>query len=1292
MADVGVLLPVRIETRFKDGDLWVRVIPDEPWFLRDDPRISAAELLALRRYTAAPRDPAADGIPAAWRDLAAQVGPARAVHLHRQFVTEAADGILLIREPEASEIRTEPSVPRISGFPTDLIVWLSDGNTFTEVLHLTVERTRLLADFADPNVPGDRRWWEDWDEAVIVGVAGIVPAAQLPARIDALYVTGLGDGDPAEHFADLAAEGRLGLLEPGTPTNSVDGAPAAPLAGDAATWWHILHSPPGDADTDVSHALTGDPSRLSNMPGGERPQRAPTSALTSVLWPALWGFAASHVFDLADLHTPARWAAAALFPEGAYPTLRIGPQPYGLLPTTSWTAWEAADGDPPFEPALIRALVVLRNRHARSARARGTAAGKNTEGLLDLIADTPTSSQFRYRPAWPLELWWLAMTGSGVPERWRTLHQAWSNRYPLPNQLGLAPSRRYGARGSSRRIGVPLVVPRGVAPDILPDLFDKLADAAVTTPSVFANTARVEADVLNLNGSSLLIRLAIRSLQLLIAEVQRAADQLTTFDPEPFARNDRQPGRLEQLIAANPTVDPTAPKAATQHLIDVAAALRSLGAVPASELERRLAAAIDCSNHRIDPWLVAPAQRRLDTLQHSGAAQHRLGAYGWVDGLAPGHPGPTPAGLLHAPTTSAAIAAAVLRDRAVSDASSRWHLDITSRTARAADRLAEHVRIGAHLAEALGREVERIVKQTPAIEQLRRNFPVRTEHAGKRVCDGLRILAQQTFPIPGLDPDQQEALQELRDGLDAYGDLLVADGIHHLVEGRPDVAGSVMDAAAGLSRPPELSLLRTPREGRAVTSSIVLALEHVADTPLPASDSDRAVLSPAGTLDPSVAAYLAAETGPASAWEFEVSFSDGTLPARPNRTVRLADLVLEPADALTLTRTRLEALAVERAAELDDVDLGATGATGSVVGGSAGIRYEQAVSLVGLIGRNPAGPRALSQETTADPASEGIDASLLTRYAATREVGAALARQLRAQVELLSPDGQIGAAAPDILGRLVTACAGWGIAPNPPRRPPDPAAPAPPEQRRLRRLADTATLALAPLDERLAAAPGEPAAGQLPRADFLDAAAALITPTGQVAYTGTTPASDLPAVEPVDGEDGLDPTWLTVVAAVRPPLGRLEAHQLTTSTRLRPWTNRPGDPWQTDPSDKRRLVAVYAVPQLDLATTAPRTPLAVAAVDRFSEVIPAAEQTTGAAFGFDAPAARPQQAILLAVPPVTTDTMDHQTLVHILADTRTLAHARMARPVDLDDQFWALAPTGLLPMSGSIATLLEERQ
>jgi hypothetical protein len=235
------------------------------------------------------------------------------------------------------------------------------------------------------------------------------------------------------------------------------------------------------------------------------------------------------------------------------------------------------------------------------------------------------------------------------------------------------------------------------------------------------------------------------------------------------------------------------------------------------------------------------------------------------------------------------------------------------------------------------------------------------------------------------------------------------------------------------------------------------------------------------------------------------------------------------------------------------------------------------------------------------------------------------------------------------------------------------------------RLAETARLAVPQLDARLAAAPAAAAAAQMSPAPFLDAAAALVSPTGQLAITATTPGTDFPQLQ---AAPGLDDEWLSVVAAVRPALARLEARQLIGAPPLTAWANRASDPWQIVAQDTRPLVAIYADTALDL--TAVHAFVAVAALDQFDEVIPAADQRTGAAFGFDAPAARAQQAILLAVPPSTTTALDQATLAQILVETRELAHARMARPVDLDDQVWGLAPTGLLPATGSIATPLEQ--
>jgi hypothetical protein len=1268
--DVGVLLPLRIETRFRDGDLHLRVVPDEPWFVRDDPRISDGELTALRRYVDAAN--AADGddaVQVAWRELAAHVGPARAVFLLRRFVTTDASGTATVRVPSPDDLRDEPTPPRIVGFPPALAVWISSGGEPPRrVLDLAVDRSRLLADFPDE---GEKRWWEDWDEAVEIGMAGVVPAAELAQPIDGLFVTGVGDAKPAELFSGLIAEGRLGLIRPGTPTNTVEGAPAAPLANDPATWWSILDSPPRDGDRELSAALTGDPDALGPVPGGDAPHRAQSSALVTLLWPALWGFAAAGVWDVARGSEPALWARGALHPEGPYPTVRVGAQPYGLLPTTAWRGWTAADGDPRLEPRLVQALLEVLPDHVARARARGTVAGASLDELLDLIGQTPTSSRFRFRLAWPLEVWWLVAAAAGLPARWRAFSRAWDQTYPLAGRIRLPRGRRYGARGRPRLVGIPLVVPEGV--DDFPELLRKLGAAAVESPSSFAQTAAVEQNVLGGLGASLLLRLAVRSLQLLIADVARERDGVDSFDPEPLIRPDRQRGRVEELVRSVGAIDTVNPTPAVARLLDASAALTALADVPVADLQRMLCASIDSANHRIDPWLSGVALRRLESLRDAGMGRWRLGAYGWVDDLAPGTPGPTSGGLLPAPSFPQALTSAVLRDRAVSEPDQRWDLDVTSRRARIAERVAAHVRVGADLTEALGREVERIVASTPEIEQLRSQFPVRTEHAGRRVCDGLQVLAQEPFPVP-LDADQAAAVAELREALDTYGDLIVADAVFHLTEGRAETAGAVLQSASGFGRPPEPAVLRTVRDGRAVSSSVVLALTHVPAPPLPADAAGRALAAPAALVDASAAAFVSAQVGAAAAWEFEVA---ATVDAA-TETVTLADLGLEPADALALTLGDLERLAAEEAAARLGLDPREVGPI--VVDGSARDRYEDAARLVGLIGRKPAGRAAVAEDAGADDQSEVV-ASVVGRFLAARSALTALASQLRSQVALTAPD--LG-----LLERLLVACRAWGVAPDPPPAPAESAATV--EDARTLRLVARAARALALLEQRLAAAPDEGDAEALGRDDALAALVRLVSPTGQLAITGELAGAALPALEAADEEDGgLDDAWLTVAAAVRPSLAELERHQLTAATPFRSWTNRRDDPWQRDASRGARLVAVYADPDLDLAAVGPSDVAAAAIVDGFTEVIPDRLQHGGAAFGFDAPASRAQQAILLAVPPVVGTALDDEAVVEIVSETRELAQARMARPVDLAGQFWGMAPTALLPASGRTAIPLE---
>ena len=67
-------------------------------------------------------------------------------------------------------------------------------------------------------------------------------------------------------------------------------------------------------------------------------------------------------------------------------------------------------------------------------------------------------------------------------------------------------------------------------------------------------------------------------------------------------------------------------------------------------------------------------------------------------------------------------------------------------------------------------------------------------------------------------------LEDLLDALDAYADLLVADALHAVVEGRPDAAAESLEASAGLAAPPELRLLRTQREGGTLSTDVAFVI------------------------------------------------------------------------------------------------------------------------------------------------------------------------------------------------------------------------------------------------------------------------------------------------------------------------------------------------------------------------------------------------------------------------------------------------------------------------------------
>ena len=210
-------------------------------------------------------------------------------------------------------------------------------------------------------------------------------------------------------------------------------------------------------------------------------------------------------------------------------------------------------------------------------------------------------------------------------------------------------------------------------------------------------------------------------------------------------------------------------------------------------LFRAALAALDTAAFRVDPWLTGIAERRLQQMITTGAP-FRLGAYGWVDAPAPYAalpggplaPGPTAAGLLHAPSSAQALTAAILRDAAVRyPGDNRWKLDARlredprrdgarrARPARASSLRSARSRSGTHR--------RRLGHRAAAAQDL----PARQRSAGAprlRRAEGAGSGARTGRSSPVCRPILPLASRRSTSVLDTYGDLLVTDGVHALVD------------------------------------------------------------------------------------------------------------------------------------------------------------------------------------------------------------------------------------------------------------------------------------------------------------------------------------------------------------------------------------------------------------------------------------------------------------------------------------------------------------------------------
>jgi hypothetical protein len=778
---------------------------------------------------------------------------------------------------------------------------------------------------------------------------------------------------------------------------------------------------------------------------------------------------------------------------------------------------------------------------------------------------------------------------------------------------------------------------------------------------------------------------------------------------------------------------------------EVLAALGHLARLPSARLDRLLRETLDLASHRLDAWITSLAMRRLWRMRDTKATGAHLGAYGLVSDIVPtaaaamvkppGSPTGTASaedtpglGFLPAPSLGHAATAAVLRSaHAAHGDGAAFAVGLDSRRARRAKWLLDGVRAGQPLAALLGYQIERALLDlgaASAIAKLRDAAPLRTSAAAppaggafetiapRDVADGLR-LARGDFTRPTFTNAERTAvdtaLADLRDALDATGDLLLAEGVHQVVAGTAARGAAAARAAAGTGPPPDrYDVLASPRSGTGLTQRVLLVSDDPAETWLAAANR-----TPRALADPLMEGWAASRLGAPDDYAAAVGFTapDGTALAE-RVVVGVEKLGLGALDIVAMSAPAADGQVCELERRVLDRALSAAvrpkkvpvDATAWIVDRAEYAAHTSRVPLADLIvaavaagalvgGARIGGAHELDPQLGLDADAYDVN-ELSGRLADIVEVAETVRKELdRAlrkipdeKVDLEELDEQLRSAS------LLVAAALPEVA--------DTGHP----QARLRLVAQGRGT-LTELERRIELA-GELIRGR----SFGSAGAAAARECQEIAellIDKTPPLTPRLLARVAQALGGLlkaPPalgTGVTAAAArasvlraflarartVRPGVARLdEVEALAAALGRSPVPLRvaqagtdAGDPWVGLPGAPVPGGVTSIIVAGEAAFGA--APVGVLVVDDWNEVVPREREVSALAVHTERPDAEAPQAILVAVPPDPAKRWDLATLRAVVDETFELARVRMVDPPALD-QLGSLLPALLLACTG----------
>lgn len=547
-------------------------------------------------------------------------------------------------------------------------------------------------------------------------------------------------------------------------------------------------------------------------------------------------------------------------PAGLLPAVRVGSQPYGILPVLNLDGWAPAAGEEGHRPA-VNALRALRDRVWLPAAARVPQVGAHRretveeaqDTLLNLLATSPLNQAVYAREHlgrdYVASLWRFAPMHLR-PDWERVLHAAsarvryemgltWTPRLAelvagrhsaaVPGPLvgegtAVAKYLRWLASPARRWTDLMARPEAGSEPRETPLLYRLLRHSALR--EIVTGATRVQ-----------LRRGVLGDWEHLDPElVDLRVDVQTPTSVRQLARSIAHAGSTTSL--GEYVAGPAGASDPDVELGDFRRDAAALAAGTPEQLERTLRESLDALSHRLDAWITSYAHRRLHTLREGRRDGVALGGYGFVEHLSPRTGAPLSDGFVHAPSLQQAVTAGILRSGYLSHTGGErnpFAVNLSSERVRLARHILNGVRNGQTLPAVAGYLFERAIHDAGVhqyTDDFREAAPltatlVEAGDAAPRetvlpsaVVDGLalrtmwrtletavggvpapaRPLADLLDEIGTARPAWREAvegaLRQLDEAMDATADALIAEGVHHAASGNPGRAASTLDAVA----------------------------------------------------------------------------------------------------------------------------------------------------------------------------------------------------------------------------------------------------------------------------------------------------------------------------------------------------------------------------------------------------------------------------------------------------------------------------------------------------------------